>query len=545
MQFAGKRACHAAYGVPLALAVLVGCLYFRAQPHWLADPDAQDYAQLGRQLVQGRGPITGFMPWNAFEFYAERGVELTDWPNVTRFPLMPALMALAFAAFGANDQAVHLPAMLGYALAAAGAGLLGARVYGAWPGLVAGLATATLPMLVNYALTGLTEPLLGALIVLAAACVVRTAPSLVLLGGALLGLAVLTRYDAAALNLPILGLWLLRGPDRFRRVALFLLAQAVVVVPWSIFLFLHTGSPLFSIQTASIATQAGGQTNGLGWYEPVYLTVGDVFAADPARAWEHFVQELAATPDRLRKLIGWPLALAGMAATVLDLVPSIRRRSAALGLVLFAAVALKALTISVVGLSLVRYFVPFVPLLLVVVAGHADLLLRALGHRLQTSERRAGRVPTTALLVGRAALLLVLLVPSLRTIGPLLLPPDRPPGPPTRTGEVEARSENLARLAELVPPGGIVAANVPWSIAWQADRRAVPLPPRPRETPELERRFGLTVNAIYVAGQVSIVDAPPSWREWEELRRRGVAPPGYTLVESFPNGGRLYLREPR
>jgi hypothetical protein len=166
------------------------------------------------------------------------------------------------------------------------------------------------------------------------------------------------------------------------------------------------------------------------------------------------------------------------------------------------------------------------------------------GAAVRRSDAESSRnLPAAALLVGRALLLLVLLGPSVRTLGPLLVPPERPHGPPTRTGEVEARPENLARLAELVPPGAIVAANAPWSVAWQADRRAVPLPPRPRETPELERRFGLTIDAIYVAGQVSIFDAPPSWREWEELRRRGTAPPGYTLAESFPNGGRLYHRE--
>ena len=51
------------------------------------------------------------------------------------------------------------------------------------------------------------------------------------------------------------------------------------------------------------------------------------------------------------------------------------------------------------------------------------------------------------------------------------------------------------------------------------------------------------IDAIYVAGQVTIADAPRSWREWEELRRQGRPPPGYTLVESFPNGGRLFVRE--
>src|SRR6266508_2877520 len=46
----------------LVVAGLVWLLYFRAQPHLLTFPDAQDYAQVGRQLVWGRGPTTNFMP---------------------------------------------------------------------------------------------------------------------------------------------------------------------------------------------------------------------------------------------------------------------------------------------------------------------------------------------------------------------------------------------------------------------------------------------------------------------------------------------------
>jgi hypothetical protein len=135
-----------------------------------------------------------------------------------------------------------------------------------------------------------------------------------------------------------------------------------------------------------------------------------------------------------------------------------------------------------------------------------------------------------------------LILPGLTVIWPFLVPPSTPPGPPTRAGEVEARPENLETLMSLVPPGALVASNVPWSVAWQADRRAVPLPPTIGETPVLEQRFGLEIDAIYLAGQVSIADAPRSWRAWDDLRRRGAAPPGYTLAASLPNGGRIYLR---
>jgi hypothetical protein len=95
----------------------------------------------------------------------------------------------------------------------------------------------------------------------------------------------------------------------------------------------------------------------------------------------------------------------------------------------------------------------------------------------------------------------------------------------------------------MVQPDHVVASNVPWSVAWQADRRAVPLPPTVEETADLERRFGISIDAIYVAGQVSIADAPRSWRAWDELRRRGTPPPGYELAESFENGGRLFVKQ--
>ena len=61
--------------LPILLASVIFALYFRAQPHWLADPDAQDYAQLGRQIAAGRGPTTLFMPWNGLDYLHRRAEE--------------------------------------------------------------------------------------------------------------------------------------------------------------------------------------------------------------------------------------------------------------------------------------------------------------------------------------------------------------------------------------------------------------------------------------------------------------------------------------
>jgi 4-amino-4-deoxy-L-arabinose transferase-like glycosyltransferase len=588
--------------LPTLVAAVVVVLYFRAQPHGLADPDAQDYAQLGRQLAAGRGPTTRSMPWNGLDYLSRRAQADADagahdsWPNIVRFPLTPFLMAVGFAAFGPSDEAVHLPAGLAFVLTAGCAGLLGARAYGPWAGLTAGLTAAFLPLLVNYSLTGLTEPLLGLLLLGVLVCVAggrrgamrspdsvppgpfsRTSPSpsnplsreretgrqviageprradwLLLVGGALFGLAILNRYDTALLALPIFGLWLLQRRDRLRAAGLFLAPAFVVVLPWAVYLTSVAGTPLFNLQPASIAAQASGRADGLGWYLPEYVSPGEVWAREPARALRTTLEELAATPNYLRKLLGWPWLAAGLAACLLALARApawrlpLSRSSgtvpggggAALVIFLLAAVLLRALLASTLGLNLQRHFVPLVLLVVVVVAGEADWLVRALARWLARDDQ-PGRL---VLLPARVAVAALLVVPGLWTIGPFLVPPVEPPGPPTRTGEVEARPESLARLAQLVGPDQLVASNVPWSVAWQADRRAVPLAPTVEETPELERRFGISVDAIYLAGQVSVADAPRSWRGWEELRRRDAPPAGYVLAESFPNGGRLFVK---
>jgi len=524
----------------LVVAGLVWLLYFRAQPHLLTFPDAQDYAQVGRQLVWGRGPTTNFMPWNGLEFLHALGAESSDWPNITRFPLIPGLMAAAFTLLGPSDEAAHLPGALAYLLTAVGAGLLGARVYGGWSGLVAGLAVACLPVLVRYSLSGLTETLLGALLLLIAACVVHVGsprgtgsrPWPILAAGVLMGLAILDRYDAAILDLPILALWLIPRPAGLRRAGLFLLAQALVIMPWSVFLFAKTGNPLFNIQSGSIPGLVIDPAGGLGWYQPLYTSPWEVIQRDPARAVLVSLRELAQTPDALGTLVVWPLLLAGAVACVLDLA----RPAGGLGRFLLASLLLKTLAQALLGQVFGRYFLPFVPLLMVVVAGRLDVALRSF----PLDWLPIGGVSTLRTF-GRGALGMIVVLPSLWRIGPSLVPPHSPPQPPMPAW-VEVRPENLARLALLVGPHQLVATNIPWSVAWQADRRAVPLPPAPGRTSELEHRYGLSIDAVYLANQVDLDDVPASWAEWDDLRSRGGPLSGFELTETFPNGARLYLR---
>src|SRR5262249_35830681 len=150
-----------------------------------------------------------------------------------------------------------------------------------------------------------------------------------------------------------------------RRSLRFLAPAALIVLPWAIYLTVVAGTPLFNLQPASIAAQASGRSDGLGWYLPEYVSPGEAWTRNPSGALRTAWDELAGTPNYLRKLLGWPWLAAGAVACVVGLVRGGEGRR--LVIFLLVAVLLRAALASTLGLNLQRHFVPLVPLLLVII----------------------------------------------------------------------------------------------------------------------------------------------------------------------------------
>jgi 4-amino-4-deoxy-L-arabinose transferase-like glycosyltransferase len=180
----------------LVLAVFAGVV---ADGLWR--PDAFDYAQIARELAEGRG----FSSRQAIyalhlEFLRDGGLLEADWPNLHRFPLPSLLMAAGFRVFGVGDAVV-----LGYGIVfQAGTSAL---LFG-WARVAIGLAPAVAcvflftanGLMLELGVSGLSEPPVMFFFTLAlfatwwqrrsvgfAAC---------LLAGAALGLATLARTNA-------------------------------------------------------------------------------------------------------------------------------------------------------------------------------------------------------------------------------------------------------------------------------------------------------------------------------------------------------------
>ncbi len=157
----------------------------------------------------------------------------------TRAPVYPVFLAGIYALFGEKILAVRIAeSVLGAALAVLIAVLAG-RIAGAKVGVLAGLLWSVYPMAVFIAGLVYPETVATTLLACAVLCMVTTAeqeltPKRVLMGGALFGLAALTKPIVLA-TIGVTTLWLIYW-GRARRLslaALFVAAAALPLAPWT------------------------------------------------------------------------------------------------------------------------------------------------------------------------------------------------------------------------------------------------------------------------------------------------------------------------
>lgn len=438
----------------VTLAALAGAAHAYAHsPRRLVFPDAFDYAQMGRQIARGEG-MTSLQAFPyALGWLADRErATAPPWPNLWRFPLPTWIRAASLAALGESDAAAIAPSLLFSALTATLLFALANRLAGPAAGLAAAAIWTLAASQRELATTGLSEPgaaLFAAALALAALRArdggVRAAAG----AGALLGAALLHRTNLAALA--PLALVLAAGgarEHRLARAAVLVAAALAVALPW----WLHTahawGEPFLNL-----TTDRGLLRLALG-RDPFYaLRVED---ADGALA-----RSLALYPsgwtwawlrDAAPRMLGRDLgALAPIAlvAAVVD-ARAARTDARAHARALVAALAASglvatALVFAPIYPDVMRFYWPYAPLVAAVAC--AGALARVPG---------AWRAAAAA----AGVLAFALLAPRERA-APLL-------------GAAEdAPARETAEIARFVPPGGVVASDVSFAVAWQAERPSV------------------------------------------------------------------------
>lgn len=329
-----------------AVAVVALCTWLRA--HWdvpwlLWWSDEQQWAQLARRLAAGEGFTTGLV----YPMELHRGVG-PDQPSLLRPPLWSLLLGGVFRLTGPVGWAAHATVLALFVATATVAALLAQRLAGAAVGAVAGIAVATSPYTLTYALGATPTTASAFLGVLAFWLLARGAGGFWI--GAVCAGAYLTRYNAAVLLPVALGLLLWRSPWSFRPAALCLAGFAVVAAPWWIRNLVVAGDPFVS-------------------YAEVYLRMPVVWSQDAANRWRMLDPLSVPAPAPLEKLAGslpgilrqWPLASANLTACVGIGLGCVRRDRLCWGFLALAAATTLSLALTIVS---ARYFAPLVPALL-------------------------------------------------------------------------------------------------------------------------------------------------------------------------------------
>lgn len=346
----------------VSLVALVAWLRAHQDVPWvLWWSDEQQWGQLARRLAAGDGFTTGLL----YPMELHRGVG-PDTPSLLRPPLWPLLLGSVFRLTGPVAWAAHATVLTLFVAGAALAALLARRLAGAAAGIVAGLAVATSPHLLIYALGATPTAAVALLTTLAFWLVSRGSGGLregragAVAVGAVCGAAYLTRYNAAVLLPVALALVAWRRPLPASRSPLQALAWrpaawclagfGLVAAPWWVRNALVAGDPFVS-------------------YASVYLRMPVVWSHDAANLWRMLDPLGQPAPSPLEKLRAglpgllaqWPLASANLAACAGVALGCLRRDRLCWGFLTLAGLTTVALALTIVS---ARYFAPLVPLLL-------------------------------------------------------------------------------------------------------------------------------------------------------------------------------------
>ncbi len=522
--------------------------------------DAQDYASIARNVALGKGFISQYVTPLGL---AHRGV---PQPDIWRAPLWPLLLAAFQKAVGFSDMASALAGGACHVAASAAVLLLGRRWFGTPAAIAAALLFLLSAPLLEFSISGMTEPLAALLMLLwvfSLTALPRALPWGALLSGCTLGVFYLARYNAVLFLIPgaVYLAWRARreaagalagrpwavgfgAAPRWRRpgaglaaAALFLGGFLAIASPWLVRNQLVAGNPFFSLQKYELAMFTRSYPGYRLYMIPERVDVARFLVEHRDEVVEKFWGNFAAFRRHFlwREFTGFPLRVFAFALLACAL-PLDRSFPAQRGMrPLLAACFLLQLIALLLLHYIPRLFVVFSPFYALYAAGAVWLL----GERLCAWALRcppAGRGSLRGWLAGAAP---AALLAAFVLCGAAANLPDFHP----RFGPHPAAvwGEAIDDVRELLSPDEVVVSDNGQIFAWYGERFSCKLPYSPKDLEEVCRLA--PVRALFLTSWVTWAqpDADPAWKA--VFRERPAALAGFRLQKVYPDGSLLYLRQ--
>lgn len=481
-----------------------------------------NYAEIGRNLVEGRGLRTAMVYPYTLALLDERGIGFDGLaPVLDRFPLHAVLASVALRLGGVGDGSLLALSALLLGLVAGGTALVGLALFGPVEAALAGGLVALNPSFQRaFVLWG--QPDFGfAALVLAVTVLVaggeRRGLMFAALAGGLAALAWMQRPNLS-LWLPVFALWLWRAKDGRRRLAAFAGSAAACALPAMLYYWHWYGSLTPPTVSWNLAHHVIVDTPP--WLHYRVFTAGECLrhSAALARKFQHYLfLQLRDLPTWWQMLLISPAALIGIwcvwrgekgAPGAEDSGEPFRAPGAEDSGESFRAarewtrlnawmLALQLLAFSFLRFELLgpwvggRYYLWVAPALFLL-AAHAAVVW---GRRL-----------------GRPALLPALFAGANAVVFQAGLFAGQ--GPPAYPGGLHASDwPEIVAVGRLSAPGSLVATNLPGQVAWYARRAAVALPVEPGDLLKIDERHPVDTILVSRLGLGELANTPP----WERL----------------------------
>ncbi|MBI5202476.1 MAG: hypothetical protein HY925_12870 [Elusimicrobia bacterium] len=468
-----------------------------------------NYAEIGRNIVEGKGLKTSMVYPFTLALLDERGIEFDGLaPVLDRFPLQAVMAGFAERLGGPQDASLLILSALLLGLVAAGTSAAGLLLFGPAEASIGGALVALNPSFQRaFVLWGQPDfgfaALVLALTVLVATIERRGALGAVAAGG-LAALAWMQRPNLS-LWLPLFAFWLWMARGGARRLLLFAGTAAAGALPVMMYYWDWYGSLTPPTVSWNLAHHVIVDTPP--WLHYRVFTAAECLRQSGALArkfWHFFFLQLRDLPTWWQMLLVSPASALGLwllwRGEDEDARSWTRLNAAMLGVQLFAFSFLRFELLGAwVGGRYYLWAAPFLFLL----AAHAAV---SWGRRLE----RPRLVPSLFCAANAVVFLGGLFASQ---------------GPPAFPGGLQpADWPEIGAVGRLAAPDSLVATNLPGQVSWYARRASVALPAEPEDLFRIDEKHPIDTILISRLGLGELANTPgwlPLLEDLDKLRAFG------------------------
>jgi hypothetical protein len=510
------------YLIALLFFILISSLWIsQFTLSYFQNPDAYDYAQIGRELSKCNGFSTLQIFPRHIPFLQTKGfLSAPHWPELLRAPLAPVADAFAMIIFSNPVVASVVQSGMSFLISIPVFFLLARRLTNFITAILATLFYAGDWLSLQASYSGMSESQSTLLVLLLLFMAFNGDLNRIkwAVMGVLSGLCYLSRTQFIfVLPLGMLYAWVSTSRDKWKAPLIVAIGWLIVISPWMVRNTMVTGNPMFSfLTTRALLWETSEKFDPeLHLHSPV--DAGEILKIHGPEIFRKYKDNL----NSIWSLVFWTTRFITPLPLFFFFIVSFfyRRNELEPQFRLFQWTCLVLILVNFFVVSFVenevRFYTAFRPI--IVLIGTATIM--KIVSNVKTKSYRIG----ATLLVGLVAV--AFLNFSLRVL--------HKDANSLETSIMEHRIDDIYALRNFTEPDSVIASNTSFAVSLYAERRSLRLPTNPLELLEINDKY-LRVQYIFLTQDLQ------RYQPYQEFTKSNLFLDHYESIKTFQNGGILF-----